>query len=368
MNLPIPTSVPRTSATPAASTAQTQDNNQTGDPFASLLASQLAGNVAANGQPSSSSPDATSTDALIAAAHDKKDGKQQSADTTHTPAADMLAAMLAVPATPADAQPTQTETAPAITQKALTGATLPTDPKAAPQLRPEQTATADTQPAAAQNTDNTHNVVNKATNDVDRNFAATLHAQNGSQHVHQPLHQASLPQADARQVAVPMQLAQANPQVANTAVSLPHLTVDTPVGNQNWGSDLGQKITWLSTQNQHSAELQLNPPNLGPLNVVLKVDGSHASAMFTSPHAAVRDAVQQALPQLREMMASNGITLGNATVSDQRPNNQGGQTLQHSRHAGAEGAINGISSSPAQSTSTPTLSVKRHDGLVDTFV
>ncbi|MGT2489684.1 flagellar hook-length control protein FliK [Cupriavidus basilensis] len=48
----------------------------------------------------------------------------------------------------------------------------------------------------------------------------------------------------------------------------------------------------LSTQGNHTAELQLNPPDLGPLKVVLNVVNDQAQAQFVSPHAAVRAAVE----------------------------------------------------------------------------
>lgn len=144
-----------------------------------------------------------------------------------------------------------------------------------------------------------------------------------------------------------------------------NLSVNTPVGSSRWNEDLGQKITWMAGHGGQSAELQLNPPDLGPLNVVLNVSGDQATAMFTSPHAAVRDAVQQALPKLREMLADNGIMLGNASVSDQgRQGTQSGftgggrQTSSSSRGA--------IEVSSVQQ-GTRSVSMLQTQGLVDTF-
>ncbi|MDP1996718.1 MAG: flagellar hook-length control protein FliK, partial [Gallionella sp.] len=68
----------------------------------------------------------------------------------------------------------------------------------------------------------------------------------------------------------------------------------TPLGNNNWANEFSQKINWMSTQQNQIAELHLNPPDLGPLDVVLKVSGNQATALFTSPHGAVRDAVENA--------------------------------------------------------------------------
>ena len=144
------------------------------------------------------------------------------------------------------------------------------------------------------------------------------------------------------------------------------LAVNTPVGGNRWGEEFGQKITWMTTQTDHSAELHLNPPDLGPLKVVLQISGDQATALFTSPHAAVRDAVAQELPRLRDMLADNGIMLGNAFVSDQSGNGaQSGFSGGNRRSAGSSGsgAIE-VSSTPSGARSG---SIQVSQGLVDTF-
>lgn len=143
------------------------------------------------------------------------------------------------------------------------------------------------------------------------------------------------------------------------------LTVSTPVGSNRWSEDLGQKITWMASRSEQSAELHLNPPDLGPLNVVLHVSGDQATALFTSPHAEVRDAVQQALPKLREMLADNGIMLGNASVSD-----QGRQGAQSSFSGGGKSSASSSSHAVEVSSvqqGTRTVSTLQSQGLVDTF-
>jgi len=145
-------------------------------------------------------------------------------------------------------------------------------------------------------------------------------------------------------------------------------TVNTPVANERWGDEFSQKVTWLSTQQGQSAELHLNPPHLGPLDVVLSVSGDQATALFTSAHAAVREAVEQALPKLREMLAGNGIMLGNATVSDQSPGDR--QTAEQQtadRQRRNEGGLSAMNAAGAISSGGLSAPVRRHQGMLDTF-
>ena len=115
-----------------------------------------------------------------------------------------------------------------------------------------------------------------------------------------------------------------------------HPHIATEFGKPAWGNDFNQQITWLATQKHQVAELHLHPADLGPVEIILHISNDQStqvSAQFTSPHLAVREAIESALPRLREMMAENGITLGNTTVgaetSQQHPNRQ-----QHSIASG----------------------------------
>ncbi|SOD41583.1 flagellar hook-length control protein FliK [Nitrosovibrio sp. Nv4] len=94
------------------------------------------------------------------------------------------------------------------------------------------------------------------------------------------------------------------------------------LGAPGWDSALGQKVLWMVSQQQQIAELNLNPPGLGPLQVVLSVAGDQASATFVSQQPDVRQALEAALPRLKEMMADSGINLGSTTVSSESPQQQ----------------------------------------------
>lgn len=143
-------------------------------------------------------------------------------------------------------------------------------------------------------------------------------------------------------------------------------TITAPLGSNAWPDEFSQKISWMSTQQNHIAKLHLNPPDLGPLDVVLKISDNQATALFTSPHGAVRDAVENAMPKLREILADNGIMLGNATVSDQPPRDR--SMNQGFGEAAQQNASGNVSESSGLSlAATQPAPVRHHNGLVDTF-
>ncbi|MFZ2301254.1 MAG: flagellar hook-length control protein FliK [Gallionella sp.] len=158
--------------------------------------------------------------------------------------------------------------------------------------------------------------------------------------------------------------------LANDKTASNQQTISSPLNSNGWAGEFSQKITWMGTQQNQVAELHLNPPNLGPLDVVLKISDNQATALFTSPHSAVRDAVENALPKLREMLADNGIMLGNTMVSDQSPRDRSADGLiDHgagapARHENSDDAprVAGLSLATTQAITT-----RQHNGMVDTF-
>ena len=144
----------------------------------------------------------------------------------------------------------------------------------------------------------------------------------------------SVPNALA--MAAPLQ--QASLQIAQAASALPSDKLNGRVGTPGWDQQLGQKIVWMVAGGEQSASLTLNPPDLGPLQVVLSVSNDHADATFTASQPEVRQALEAALPRLREMMSEAGIELGQATVSAGMSNRQDGAGGESGRgFAGARG-------------------------------
>lgn len=85
--------------------------------------------------------------------------------------------------------------------------------------------------------------------------------------------------------------------------------------NENaWPKQFGDKVVWMAKNDQQSAQISINPPQLGPIQITLNLSGDQATLAFASPHAEVRQAIESALPQLKEMLSSAGINLGQSNV------------------------------------------------------
>ena len=85
-----------------------------------------------------------------------------------------------------------------------------------------------------------------------------------------------------------------------------------------WQQELGDKLIWMHKQSIPSAELRLNPEHLGPILVKIDVSHEQATIAFTAQHLAVKEAIEAAIPKLREMLGGQQLNLADVNVSQQQ--------------------------------------------------
>ena len=107
------------------------------------------------------------------------------------------------------------------------------------------------------------------------------------------------------------------------------VNIHQPEGQQQ----LAEKVRWMVNARNSMAEIRLDPPELGSMQVRVNVSGDTASVNFVVQSPQARDALAQAEPRLREMLAEQGISLGESFVNQQQ---QGEANKQ-----GSEGSGNG---------------------------
>ncbi len=104
---------------------------------------------------------------------------------------------------------------------------------------------------------------------------------------------------------------------ASTTASVPVLDVQPSLRSEAWNKVMTGRVVWMAKEGIQRADLKLNPANLGPVDVRLTINNEQATVTFVAQHAATREALEQALPRLREGFQDNGLELTNADVSDQ---------------------------------------------------
>ena len=129
------------------------------------------------------------------------------------------------------------------------------------------------------------------------------------------------------------------------------------VGSAAWTDELGGQLTWMTQRGLESGSLRVSPEHLGPVEVKITVQNGDASVWFGASHPDTRAALEQALPRLQEMFASQGLTLTDSGVSRESPRQSRSMLPQ------SVAAVSAVGSSDVSVSAAVRLSV----GLVDTY-
>ncbi len=109
-----------------------------------------------------------------------------------------------------------------------------------------------------------------------------------------------------------------NMNPANAARSTPDglsLTLSTPVNAPEFREALGVQVSLLARDGVQTAELHLNPADMGPVSIQIVMDGNQARVDFGADVAATRAAIEAGMPELASAMRDAGFTLAGGGVS-----------------------------------------------------
>ncbi|PTS82742.1 flagellar hook-length control protein FliK [Pseudomonas sp. HMWF032] len=115
-------------------------------------------------------------------------------------------------------------------------------------------------------------------------------------------------------------LSQAIGQQSPLATRAPVVGQPVSLQQSGWSEAVVDRVMVMSSQNLKSAEIQLDPAELGRLEVRISVNQEQSQVTFASPHAGVREALDSQMHRLREMFAQQGMNQLDVNVSDQSLN------------------------------------------------
>ncbi|HSG62141.1 MAG TPA: flagellar hook-length control protein FliK [Pseudomonadales bacterium] len=118
-----------------------------------------------------------------------------------------------------------------------------------------------------------------------------------------------------------------------------------------------QRIQWMLSRGLQTADIRVDPPDLGTIHIRVTQQGDQTQVVFTSQHANVREALENSLPRLREMLEQQGLNLAQTDVRD-----QGGRSSRDETPEPSQNNTNVSSDEEVQHIVTRPL------GLVDTHV
>jgi len=152
----------------------------------------------------------------------------------------------------------------------------------------------------------------------------------------------------------------ASPAIATPAAAAPVLSMQAHAGTPGFAEELGQHIAWMTGQDVNEARIRLSPRGLGQLDVKVSVVQDHVDVAFIAQHPNAVHAVQQTLTDLSTLLATHGLSLGQASVGQGR----GDGARQGSESPGQSGDV---ADAVGAHDSAPVTVIKQAIGLLDTF-
>lgn len=160
---------------------------------------------------------------------------------------------------------------------------------------------------------------------------------------------------------------QARTTVAPTSVPL----INQPLAmhQSGWSEGVVDRVMYLSSQNLKSADIQLEPAELGRLDIRINMaPDQQTQVTFMSAHVGVREALESQMSRLRDSFTQQGLGQVDVNVSDQSRNQQGqpeqqannntrGTSNNGSGSNGVEGSTDGGGSDAAVAVSQPAARV-----------
>lgn len=142
----------------------------------------------------------------------------------------------------------------------------------------------------------------------------------------------------------------------------------SPVAMQQpgWSQQVTDKVMWMSSQNLQSAEIKLDPAELGRLEIKVSVGQELTQVTFSSANPSVRDSLEGQMHRLRELLAQQGMQDVDVNVSDQSQQ----QAEAHEQQRAGQGRSGTTADNTDEVVQHVTPIREQHDGrlgLVDDY-
>jgi flagellar hook-length control protein FliK len=156
------------------------------------------------------------------------------------------------------------------------------------------------------------------------------------------------------------QLSTSMPSNSRDAAPVPTVSVHADVEGADFPQGVADKVSLAVDNGWSSAKLSVNPPQLGPIDLQIAVQGAHAQVAMSTHSAVTREALESSVPTLRDMLNSQGFTQVSVDISQRSFQQRSAPEQPYSRTNGSARETAPVSSSSAQVSRAPI-------GMLDTY-
>jgi hypothetical protein len=152
---------------------------------------------------------------------------------------------------------------------------------------------------------------------------------------------------------------------ANASGTATPVAVEAPFAlhDARFAEGLSKAVMMAARDGVQLARISINPPELGPVELRIVLRNDEATVQFASQHGAVRDALDAALPRLREQFEQAGLRLTDSGVFSELPSQSAEQQYPEHRFA-AEAAGSELDRGDLEAISLRRI----QHGFIDAYV
>jgi flagellar hook-length control protein FliK len=175
------------------------------------------------------------------------------------------------------------------------------------------------------------------------------------------------PAADLSPSTLAMLQPASGSQAQGSAAVYTSAQIEAPVGTPRFADEAAQRVTWMATNGIEHAEIRVNPPDMGPIQVSIDMHQNEASIHFVVSQTDTRVAVEDSLHRLEAMLADSGIALSQASVGQRDTGQASGGDQSGYGARGGTGTRGNDTTIAAATVAAAGRSAGMMRGLVDTF-
>ncbi len=114
-----------------------------------------------------------------------------------------------------------------------------------------------------------------------------------------------------------------NVNTTQTQKSITALNTETiAIYRKDFASAVKDKVMVMINQKIQQVEIQLDPPEMGNVHVRVNLQNEQAAVQFIVQNPQAKDALEQNMGKLREMLAESGVDVGDANIEQRQPGEQ----------------------------------------------
>lgn len=152
------------------------------------------------------------------------------------------------------------------------------------------------------------------------------------------------------------------------STSLQTMQLSPQATTSQWGEALGERVSLLLNNKLNTAEIRIDPPHLGKLDIQISIKEDSAAIVINTQHAQTRDLIDAASIRLRDYLQEAGYNSVDVEVSHREQSMAQGDLSQHENEEQNENSDQQQSArSELSEMHQGELSLKVANGRIDYF-